>query len=352
MLLIAGCELLVPDSLPQFTCTPGTDSCPAGMVCDPGSHQCVSVGDGAPLDAPSDQPIGSDVNDTGPTDVVVDNPTSCRHDGCPCGGASECDSHICGDQLTLTTPLWTQLGSHGVCVDTCCTSSDCPTGYVCFATGAGGNYCVDPTLLSRSPPGSGAGGTSCSSDSSCRSGLCAGTVCQDTCCSTTASGQCGAGYECRVQPFPGRASFDINVADSCMTTSGAGTGGNGASCFGGNNDCKSDLCCGGGVCSANTCVDTCRNSADCGSNHYCDYVVAGSNNVVPICQNGSGTYALGQACTSSTQCSTAICDPYSSKCTDVCYTTADCKAQSTWSCRPELVAVSGGGSFSVLLCGP
>jgi hypothetical protein len=38
------------------------------------------------------------------------------------------------------------------------------------------------------------------------------------------------------------------------------------------------------------------------------------------------------------------------KCTSVCFTNADCTT-SGWTCRPEQVTVSGGGSYSVLACG-
>ena len=39
-------------------------------------------------------------------------------------------------------------------------------------------------------------------------------------------------------------------------------------------------------------------------------------------------------------------------CTDVCFANTDCTAVTGWRCRPETVAVSGGGSYSVLCCGP
>jgi hypothetical protein len=349
---MVGCELLVPDTLPQYSCGPGSDSCPPGMICDPATQQCVAPGgDSAP---PPDGSPDNFVADTGIDNVtmmdVVQETSSCKSLNCPCSGPSDCTSSVCADQVSVTPQLWSAVG-HGFCTQACCTSSDCPTGFVCFGTAAGGNYCVNPSLLSRGvPAGTSAGGASCSTDAQCRSGLCSGSICQDTCCSTTAANPCATGYSCRYQAFPGRASFDNHFTSSCATS--GGSGGDGANCST-NSTCKSDLCCGGGGCSFDTCLSACRNSADSGSNHYCGYASDSSNNVVATCQSpDSASVGLGGSCSSPSDCATYTCDMTSKKCTDVCYTSSDCAAMPGWICRPEIITVmGGGGSFSVLLCG-
>jgi hypothetical protein len=316
----AGCELLVPDSLPPYLCGPGSGTCPEGMTCGT-SGQC-----GYPADV-STMPDAS-----GMTDVVSEmmmigdvtsEPQACRSLGCTCSGASDCDSQICADELTVGSGLYTAVG-HGFCIQACCTSSDCPADFVCYASDAGG-----ATL----------GGVSCGADANCRSGLCS-TTCQDTCCSIYQAGECGGGA-CHVGTFPGRG-FDTHLTPHCSTaSSGSGTG-----------NCSSDSTCKSDMCTAFTCVDTCRSSSDCGSNATCWYATDTTSDIFTTCTSGNGSTPLGGSCTATTDCRTALCDPNSSECTDTCFTNSDCAAMSGWFCRPEELQLEGGGSASVLLCGP
>jgi hypothetical protein len=334
-----GCELLVGDNPPSVMCESVTGSCPAGMICNLATNQCeyppdaVNVPDTSMAEVtPEAQPDTSDVVD------VTQEPMACRSLGCTCSGAVDCDSNICADAITVTSGLYGEV-NHGFCIQPCCTSTDCPGGFVCFATAAGGNYCIQPSLVGRTTPGGAIGGTTCSADSDCRSGLCA-TTCQDTCCSMFDSGECASGSACRYGAFPGR-SIDTHYASHCTTP--GGTAGNGSFC---SNDgtCKSDFCDG------NFCADACRNTADCGSGNCCDYAFDSTNGVIATCFSASGSSPLGTACTSDTTCGTAFCDPTSKQCTDVCYTDSDCSSVTGWRCRPELVSLMTG-SASVLLCG-
>ncbi len=254
-----GCELVVSDALPSFTCVPdAADTCPTGSVCIPSTHQCVArtgtcvpgaaggcpagmrcdaqtlrctkegagpedaaddqdallamTSDSAPdspnvqnTDAPTeDAPTTSDAS---PLDATADDANACRGITCSCRGGGDCDSGICAGQVTLPAALYTAIGT-SICTQPCCTSADCPGGTVCFGTGGGGNYCIAPHWIGRSGEmGEGPGGTSCTGDSDCRSGLCSMSTCADTCCSTAQeASECASSTVCRFAAFPGTTS--------------------------------------------------------------------------------------------------------------------------------------------------
>jgi hypothetical protein len=217
---------------------------------------------------------------------------------------------------------------------------------VCFATAAGGNYCVNPLWVGRAVDfGAKVGGTSCAANAECRSGLCAGSKCADPCCSTNATASCAPGTSCRFGNFPGATSFDKSYVASCGS---AGSGANGSTC---NvpSDCKSELC------DSNfngNCRNACRNTADCGSASVsCAYiVVTGNNGIVAACFPQAGNAAEGATCTQDSDCQSQFCDPTAKQCTDVCFANSDC-TKAGWRCRPEVVTVQAGGSYSVLACG-
>jgi hypothetical protein len=227
---------------------------------------------------------------------------------------------------------------------------------VCYAAGGfssvAANYCVDPAWLQRSTAlGGGLGGANCTTGRDCRSGVCANSACADTCCSTAASGaECASGNDCRFGTFPGTAGFDKNYIALCGH---GGSRGNGVSCSF-DSDCQSELCDG-----VNGCANACRNTAECSSNgEACTYVIppnAPSNTAVAACFSGAGatpgTTPEGSSCGTDTDCETLFCDTTSHLCTDVCFANSDC-TKSGWRCRPEQVAIQGGGSFWALACGP
>jgi hypothetical protein len=368
-----GCEIGIGDGVGAFECIQGPAVCPGTEVCDPVSHQCVASCTESNCSAGLECDPGSGLciaSEAGPGDdaapdsmMVVDSsmadttmppadtgsPTetgSCRVATCPCSGAASCDSAICADQITVGMGLYVAAGSQSFCTATCCTSADCPAGTVCFATDIGGNYCVAPGWLSRSASlGAGLGGASCQSGRDCRSGLCNGQYCADVCCSTNGSNtECSGGTTCRFETFPGAATFDKNSVAWCGD---AGTGQNGETCTH-DSDCESELCNGGAGCS-----NACRNTPDCGGQGMsCAYVTPtmGGTGVVAACLPGGGHSGEGSSCSSDTDCESQFCDPTSNECTDVCFTDADC-TKTDWVCRPEIVQLSTGGSFTVLACG-
>src|SRR5450432_1731613 len=177
-LAVNGCELQVTDTLPDFTCLPGmANVCPPGSRCDV-HGRCVkpasiTVGndasdlDGATGDARADDSTGSDGDRDSSNET--DGPSSgtdgdhqgagdarpldageggsgeggtCSGVGCRCSGAADCANGFCAGELTVTHALFVAAGSANFCSQPCCSSADCPAATVCFASGAGGNYCV------------------------------------------------------------------------------------------------------------------------------------------------------------------------------------------------------------------
>jgi hypothetical protein len=393
-----GCEVVVGDSLPGFTCVPGApNTCPSdsicvpithrcapragtclamvcdtGLTCDPQSLACVAVaGDGdagddggTRIDASTDGTLAdatfgdaSDGRVEGSTGVPEsgeqpdvmgsDAPRSCSAVTCTCGGDPQCDSNMCSTQLLITDAVLSANDGLNFCIQGCCNSGDCPAGTVCFAPGTGGNYCVAPGLLGRSiTPGEAIGGATCAANSDCRSGACVNKVCSDTCCSGTAgSSQCASGSVCHFGPFPGiPGSIDTHIAASC------GTSGNIAN----NQPCVAtlDTTCASGRCGTNgRCSQPCRTTSDCAAGQACAYVPGPGNNpntdIVAACTPSTGSAPDGAACTLNADCQSNLCN--GTLCSDVCFSDGDCK--SPWKCHPDQFRLPfGGGSFDILSC--
>jgi hypothetical protein len=287
---------------PSDLCT--ATSCKTPQICDPGTRQCVNA------------------------------PTAHVGDGCVAN--SECDSDVCGTDSIVTSQV---AHGAGVCTQPCCTSQDCPNGFVCFSPGTGGNYCVAPALIGRTASLGGAqGGGSCASGSDCRSGLCSDTHrCIDACCSDS---QCGGGTACALTSVSGHEAF------AC--TDSTGTHNQSQTCNN-NPDCNDGLCLNYGA--SQRCASHCCGSAACGSIDFGNNQVfsalcgeinrlaapALGNDRVPVCaafSNPSGTRALGDPCTQGSECRSGRCSPSLGRCYDTCCTYAYCAAVSGWACRP------------------
>lgn len=392
-----GCEFAIGDTVPAFYCNGGPSPCPAGQVCDmtndSTSHQCVpdcsrvgcSAGKvcstsgstnglcvgptpdgGMPevgVNETSDQDA-ADVVDSMMTEEEASPPTDTGSDTmsncpggilCSCSGNSDCTSQLCVGSLSVGNGLYAAAGSKNFCSQPCCISADCPAPTVCYATGQGGNYCVDPAWIGRtSGSGGKQGGDTCQLARDCRSDLCDGSGhCVDTCCSTgQAANECAGSDTCTFGNFPGATAIDKNNVAYCGS---GGSGAGGSSCFM-NSDCQSYLCAAAMGQSSQHCWNACRNSSDCTSGYSCEYVIPTMTTPAPIvgaCYPTQGSLAIGQTCDPMNDMCKGFCDPTSSKCTEVCFTDADCSGTvGGWRCRDETVAVQGGGSYSVLCCGP
>jgi hypothetical protein len=375
-----GCELAVGDSLPPFTCLPGAaNTCPAGFVCVPATQECESrsglctptscgaesvcdsqtlkctpiggstgddgqspdastAGGDAGVSSGSDATNEANARSDGPDGTgqaqseagsTPDGSTSCRGVGCSCTGGAACDSNICAASQTVTNDVTQADMGNFFCTQPCCTSADCPGSSVCFATGAGGNYCVLPAWLGRTTPTLGvrAGGAACTSNKDCRSGLCASSMCADTCCSlANAAAECATGTTCRFGTFPG-LSFDTHAAAFCGPVT---------------------ACTGGFQCN-----HPCRSTAECGAGQACYYLPANLPNkdINAACTTGDGPGVEGSKCSTDFQCASNFCDTTTMECSDVCFADTDCTVDG-WHCRPATVVLASGGSDSVLTCGP
>ncbi len=298
------------------TCSP--TNCPAPKKCDPQTQQCV---------LPSSQDAGT----TG------------------CTSNEQCTTGICATSTELP-------GQQPVCTQPCCVSNDCPTGYVCYGAGTGGNYCVAPASASRTALGENAAGQACSGNGDCRSGVCTANKCEDTCCNAS---NCTNGTSCAVTAFQGNTTF------ACVPPPG-----NTAA----NHTCNSNSDCASGYCQSYTtgfgstvslCIPSCCSSNDCGTYGlnqflcYDDYIppaLSGPGPVVPVCDypqpssgpsKGAGGSNVGDACTRNTDCYSNRCLIFSTGhfCSDVCCVDANCGGG--YVCRPT---PDGPGTF--LRCVP
>jgi hypothetical protein len=330
----AGCSLIVSGDVPDFKCAgTSTSACPSGLVCDVTSGRCVSDAGVEPIDAgEEDAPVDEDVRDaakeadaTGPLDI-----------GAKCRVDNECKSRLCGTSTILTTTITSSTGP--ICTTPCCTSVDCTAGNVCFNGGTGGGYCVPATLASRTPPASGgkSGGSTCTVNTDCRSGLCdkpdAGSArCFDTCCSAS---ECGGGT-CRVKTAsaPG-PTHDVWV---CAVPESGATKVPGDQCVD-STDCASDACIGiAGP--SRICRPPCSNSASCKAipgfaAGHCLYGSSGSD-YFKFCFSGTigSRSAAGVACVDDSTCQSDYCDGELKKCLNVCGKDSDCASNEA--CRPS-----------------
>jgi hypothetical protein len=333
----AACEAVVTDDVPQTLCVPAPGACPSGQTCDPGTHRCAPDDAAAGDDAPSGD------------DAAVFPLKGCSTLGCACSGPADCMSGICADTTIVSAAVHDAAQMSAFCTATCCTSADCDSATVCLATGTGQSYCVLPQWIDRSAtPGALTGGSSCESDGACRSALCVSGTCADVCCSTAQSAkECANGDVCQFGTFPGR-SFDKAFVPFCAP--GVGTAPSGSAC-------TADSTCLSGLCPPeHTCHDACRSTADCtGTSVECGYAFPGLGvtQIVAVCEASAGTVSQaeeGAPCNGNDTCLSGFCDAKSMKCTDVCYTDADC-TPAGWRCRPDVSLTFGSMTYSVFACG-
>jgi hypothetical protein len=344
----AACEVLVPGDLPPYACR-GDDptTCPAGQYCDGASCRPCDA-----LHCPGNPDAGGDVStqETGGGDAAApdqdtggdgtmgqDGPLGdappgdggqCNAGqlGCPCSASSQCASHICGDASVLSSAFTQNAGS--VCTQTCCTSADCPGGFVCYGAGTGGSYCVAASALSRpSVPNGAAAGAACSAPSDCRSGSCSGGYCEDTCC---AGSQCASPTTCALT-----AGVDQHASFVCVVHAGAAD----------RASCASPSTCASGVCSYQTCRPHCCGipSAMTAGYHSCALDVTGSDAYAyadyPSSDPTGG--AFGASCTTDDQCKSRACNTATSTCSDLCCVDSDCAGYGgSYVCRPDQMGPS------------
>jgi len=236
--------------------------------------------------------------------------------GSACASDAECLSVFCLD------PNVVRLDGASFCSVLCCTSDDCPDGFVCWASGSGANACVERDRLGFAAGGA-ADGTACGADGDCASGLCGGGRCASPCCT---DGDCGAN-PCGAVQAVGRAE-DTSVL-ACRASGG---GAFGEGCLYGN-DCETGLCLGV------SCTRGCCTSDECGGDFVCTFVPNATADYFRVCADrggiwgyGVGSAEVGEDCGVAEDCRSTECEP-SGVCTDACCSDDDCP--NGWACRPR-----------------
>ena len=402
----------------QYVCAPKCHvdrDCVTG-TCDPHGWCVTVVEAGAPDTGSGDGALEAEVStdagrDATMVDATTDSPTdrsiadreaaaadaeagsndgqvSCAGFGCKCSAAVDCPTGFaCVSRQAVTSNIWDAWidagggdgSASGFCAEPCCTSTDCDTSdagvgsTVCFATGAGGNYCVPPGWLGDRGtigPANNSGGAACAADAgACRSGLCVSGICSDTCCSNYAMNECATGSACHFGLFPG-TGFDTHQAAHCVATTGPPGSTGGMQCMA-NTDCRSSLCLlndAGMFGPPGMCRDACRVPDECAGTGgirspqgSCEYVqpFTSTGDLATVClpvQLGGairGDGGGGATCQFTSDCSRGYCA--GGRCLVVCYvdvqgSSGDCSAGER--CRPQsLQLVDGGPTYSVLGCG-
>jgi hypothetical protein len=314
-----ACKAALQNKNPADNCVPPTSDCNTTpslcklpQVCDQSTGKCVNT---------TVSPLGS----------------NCATDR-ECSGAGS----FCGSPAYLGT-----ITNNGICTKTCCSSSDCPTDFVCYAPGTDGRYCVNKSLVGIAALGANAPGSNASDPSQCRSGQVQNGKCIDTCCT---SNNCTNGTACHETTILGKSAL------ACIPTTGnTGSGGccGGTFCGGSPSDCRE------GVCEklnsvVSLCMSPCCTSNTCGGDFYGDYICRAyqaSNGVFTSCiatSSTRGSSATGVDCSADTDCQGLSCTAGSlthahKYCTDDCCTDNDC--QNGTRCRP----VSGSNAY-ILHC--
>ena len=271
-------------------------------------------------------------NDAGSTCTVTQHCDAVTHTcvnnttvgiGQACTATSECDSPLFCAGATVVGTQALPTSASGMCTQDCCSSSDCPSSFVCYSPGSGGHFCVDPTKIGRGAVGAEPAGQSENVGSRCRSGVSQGGRCVDTCCSNA---NCTNGTECGIGQLSGHDTW------ICETGGGSGTDGN--PCFG-SGDCSDQVCLGyicWGACCTSGAGTTCDKGIACTS-----FKLPNATDPVAICaQTSQGSGTNGMACTGPSNCQSNFCYDDLNKgeqyCADACCTDADCG--SGFLCRP------------------
>lgn len=317
-----GCQVIVGDDAPSFRCASlAEDACPSGQTCDLSIGRCVQ-----PTPIEDAGPVEEDGGAAG--DATSDGPSGPLPIGAACRLDGDCASDLCGTSNVLTAVVTGPSGP--VCTKSCCTSAECPSGFVCFGAGTGGNYCVAAAAASRSETGGASAGATCTASRDCRSGNCQDGRCIDTCCRAA---DCASGTTCRLLvvtvPAPDREDW---ACAPPVTPSDAGVG-DGCNLVGGP-VCSNNACFGSGASAA--CRPPCCGTDSCTAAGYpngrCRYGTSITGDSVKICFASGAGAANGAACTNDGECSSGYCDLELKKCAATCCVDADCANGGV--CRP------------------
>jgi hypothetical protein len=196
------------------------------------------------------------------------------------------------------------------------------------------------------PVGAGATGASCTVGSQCRSGWCGSGYCTDQC---THQAGCSANTTCTITLTSvkvGPTTYKSFESQCTLTSQISGMKTLGQTCTAG--QCVT----GPNGCFNGVCVAPCCSSGDCPGGDVCTIngpttsITGGTQfSGVPVCLASSATRVSGQACTTSSQCKSGICDATTGICDDLCCNDTSC--QNGTACRPIELHLADGGVYDV-----
>lgn len=328
------------------TCEPGcaTTGCSEGDICNPNTGRCVPFSDGT-------------------ADL-----------GLPCDSHDECLTNVC----------WPIDKADGtivrLCGQSCVSTGDCPTGFVCHELGDGGT-CLKPDFYTGGGARDVASGGACTDgllSEQCRSGYCndGANVCYETCANDNACNAWGTNDTCvlrrRVdEDKNGNGTIEpLEIAWTGLCQAGSPSAlQSGAICAtaGTQPQPRDHDKCDSGFCAktvdetkASRCAEGCCTPSDC-------------NTLAPICKpldlwdgnrenaeqpfgfqkvclakEYNGAKELGATCNSNSECKSEICVAGESgvkRCTQTCCTNLDCAGLSwTSGCRPPFFDAGGNST--------
>jgi hypothetical protein len=247
----------------------------------------------------------------------------------------QCATGIC---LGVTV----NMQSIQVCTDPCGASSNCPLDYNCIPV-SGMGFCLSENVFT--PPAmfdTPSGGACAAGTNTCQSFWCnTGTSqCIETC--SRNSDCAGYGDNCWMytqDDMMGNVEYDhLCFPQNTLSLNGVA--------------CTANANCRSGICNRyeSVCAGQCCTDADCGPLQSCALYDVDANTAVKVCRNrGSGTGALGDACTAPADCESEVCAPVDPadqnsprKCSTLCCRDSDCAILPLGgSCEPTATPIAG-----------
>lgn len=314
-------------------CDPPTSVC-ENSICAPGCGQeggleCGSeASPGTVCDAPSGRcvlapPEGKDLNE------------NCVRDG-------DCASRTCFD-------FEGTIGKR--CIEACGKASECPTAFTCYDL-HGAKMCLSAELFNDATFAEGTGAY-CESGLDCKSNFCpyAPGLCVDTC---ARNADCGTSSDCRwiehtaneyISACAGTGG-GLPGGTTCSSDADCQSG----VCYG-SGRCG-DLCRSTANCTSNEVCAPVDYSACLSATTPCS---RWSVNLVNACiriDGGSiGSKSIGAPCSSASECKDGFCETTLGMCTGICTTDADCPTE--FECSPmEYDVLSDGSRLFANFCRP
>ncbi len=284
-----------------------------GTICEPGLG-CVANDCTAPRNACADEMLCDTTLDPPQCVMAGCSPEACAEAGQWCDPSSgecrarvgngetctvdaQCSSLVCLEPGAVRLPA--SLGDK-ICMEACCTDTDCPTDQFCWDGGNGARTCLPvdlaPSTTGRTTLGSLGPDAPCDQNNACRSGRCENGRCLSPC---RHDSQCGSGQTCSLH--------EVLVAGSTRTVMACASGRLSVL-----DECRDSTEC-TTVCQSLIFYNVCRDETFCATDEDCsggcNYATSPgelAQGVITLCTDGGPT----DACCNNRQCGTnSVCRP-------------------------------------------